>query len=632
MPLNLPVPTFGFVAWVAAAIVFAIFLREALRRPPTLAREEHHRGPRLTRSQGAVAAAFAAECKRRGQGLPLVSGPRPIYLSIAAERSHMLVQGSTGRGKTTVVGPLIEAALARGDRVFCNDPKGDYLSRLALPPAVEESMVVLDPSDARGVAWSPSVEMSGDPIRDDLALQEWAASIMPSESMSGQNAYFYVSAANVLCWCAQVAQQARPGSWTLADLVGVLTDLSMDRAAFIERHRALNPQAAELFSAREIGSIMSTLNATSVYLRALGRAWAGRKLFSFRRWVIDDAHPTRLIIARTDPELAQVSAVAMRTIVRLLATTATGSALTEEDHRLWLILDEFSSLPKLPGMDQILARGRSRGVRVCIATQTVHDWESAGYSKAESGQAVSNINTIVVAGSLDVDTQTWAANLLGKREINIVTHPGEDRVAKAGGGTEDRRSVTRTEQHLVMPADVASFGERPDGTGIRAGVRTGFGSFIVDWPWWQTQPRRPQHVAIDFTAADHAKPARAVPAEPAPPATAPPAQEPPAEPAPGIHIRLRRPGSTTVIAALAIILASAAGIARASVAMARPALMPARCERAREAAAEARCAAATWQERCIIAGGATCADRRLLGWRGLALLEHDLESAAGETE
>ena len=63
-----------------------------------------------------------------------------------AETKHVLVCGSTGTGKSTLMDELIDSARARGDRLVLCDPAGFFLSRFA-----RTGDILMTPFDGRAL-------------------------------------------------------------------------------------------------------------------------------------------------------------------------------------------------------------------------------------------------------------------------------------------------------------------------------------------------------------------------------------------------------------------------------------------------------------------------------------------------
>ncbi len=80
----------------------------------------------------------------------LTLGGRPW--PTALETLHLLVAGTTGAGKSTLIEELLDGVSARGERRLVCDPNGGYLSRFA-----RTGDRPLNPLDARTEGWSNRV-------------------------------------------------------------------------------------------------------------------------------------------------------------------------------------------------------------------------------------------------------------------------------------------------------------------------------------------------------------------------------------------------------------------------------------------------------------------------------------------
>lgn len=131
----------------------------------------HVRGSRLkTVRFGRLRAFWAINYKLRIGGVGI---PRKV------ETQHLLMSGGTGVGKSNAIQGTLDAIRARGDRAILADTGAEAFSRFG-----ESGDTLLNPFDARSVAWSPFAEMqtpadaerlakSMVPDRDEEAHREW---------------------------------------------------------------------------------------------------------------------------------------------------------------------------------------------------------------------------------------------------------------------------------------------------------------------------------------------------------------------------------------------------------------------------------------------------------------------------
>jgi hypothetical protein len=106
------------------------------------------------------------------------------------EPQHLLLSGSPGSGKSQTLHGTLDTLRARQDKVLITDIGGEALSRFAL-----EGDLLLNPLDARSVAWSPFAELEGPADADRLAK-----SMVPDrDAGSGEHEWFVYSQALIAC-------------------------------------------------------------------------------------------------------------------------------------------------------------------------------------------------------------------------------------------------------------------------------------------------------------------------------------------------------------------------------------------------------------------------------------------------
>ncbi|WP_215879076.1 type IV secretion system DNA-binding domain-containing protein, partial [Acidithiobacillus ferridurans] len=99
------------------------------------------------------------------------------------EQQHLLFAGAPGTGKTVTFKRVLKTVRARKQRAAVYDPTGDYIASFYRP----DIDILLDPLDARTVAWNPWLDAS---VHEYAAI---AASLIPDAG--GNSDPFFVTAA-----------------------------------------------------------------------------------------------------------------------------------------------------------------------------------------------------------------------------------------------------------------------------------------------------------------------------------------------------------------------------------------------------------------------------------------------------
>ena len=372
-----------------------------------------------------------------------------VSIPRAIETQHLLLTGSTGTGKSLALQGLVETLRARaGDRAVVVDPGGALLARFW-----RCGDTLLNPLDARSVAWSPLAEMRGAADADRLSK-----SLLPDTD--GQDAQQWQLYAQTLT--AAVLQRLREcrGRSTNADLVRLLTVAKSDELEVL----VAGLPAQTLFdagAAKMLGSVRAIVGAYLAPYRFLPPG-AGADAFSLRRWVeggsgwlwipvrADLATPLRPLVAAWIAEL--VSAV--------LALPP------DRDRRLWLLLDELAALGRVQSLSDALTQGRKFGLCACAGVQTVAQLRGA-YGLQGAQTLLSCFSSQLILRATDPETADWGSRLLGDQQLSRRVRSEGSGVGGAHSGESEQISIER----VVLPSEIA---------GLRD--RCGFLKLAGDWP------------------------------------------------------------------------------------------------------------------------------------------------------
>jgi type IV secretory pathway TraG/TraD family ATPase VirD4 len=431
------------IAPVAAAIVLAIvvFARALSGRPA----EVHKRGVQIR--EGAA----ARRCVRRATRSSRLShgGRRAETLSFAGvpvrlcdETKHFKVLGTTGTGKSTVIGELLAKALERGDRAVFADPDGGYRARFFNRYRGD---VVLNPFEPCSLKWDPFAE-----IRSAYDIEQLAGSLIPDthDRAAGEwRAYARTLLGAVLRSCRRSNRADCAELWRL-----------MSEASPEELRPVVSGTPAQPFldpeNARMFGSIRSVAVSALAALEHVARQRAAP--FSVNRWIEGSSAASLFIPYRAGqiPALKSIIATWMR-----LAIFAAMHGEEGADQRLWFVIDELDALGTIDGLKDALARLRKFGGRCCLGFQSLAQVSSTYGGDAQT--VVENCgNTLILrcSASEQGGTSQFASRLIGEREVlRRQISRGSDReglLARGGARRSKSTSEQRVTEAAVMPSEI----------------------------------------------------------------------------------------------------------------------------------------------------------------------------------
>ncbi len=427
-------PVVYLVPATAAVVVAAVTY--ALRRR---GRDVVQRGARFGRP---------ARGERGAIRIGRVSMPRAI------ETQHVLLTGSTGTGKSLALQALVDTIRNRaGDRAVVVDPGGELMARYW-----RCGDTMLNPLDARSVAWSPLAEMISAADAERLAK-----SLLPDTD--GSDAQQWQCYAQGLTSAVLQRLMERRGRSTNADLVqGLTVANSEDLEALI---RGLPAQTLfDSGAARMLGSVRAIIGAYLAPYRFLPPG-AGADAWSLRRWV-ERGSGWLWIPVRAD------LSTALRPLIAAWIAELVSAVLAlppDRNRRLWLLLDELAALGRVQSLSDALTQGRKFGLCAVAGLQTVAQLRGAyGLQGAQTLLSCFSSQLILRAG--DPETADWCSRLLGDQQLSR-------RVKSEGsgaGGSHSGESEQISIERVVLASEIA---------GLRD--RRGFLKLAGDWPIAQVE-------------------------------------------------------------------------------------------------------------------------------------------------
>jgi type IV secretory pathway TraG/TraD family ATPase VirD4 len=345
-----------------------------------------------------------------------------------AETQHVLVCGTTGTGKSTLISEVIEAARGRGDRLVVCDPAGTFLSHFA-----RNGDVVLNPFDRRAPGWSVFNEM-----RVDYDAERLARSIVPDGR--GEDAAWHHYARVLLAAVMRVL--IRSGESTTAALIRYCTAMpASELGALLAGTPAValfEPDAAKALASTRF--IIASHLTPHAFLRSGG--------FSLRQWTSQGAGS---LFLTWRPDMQAALAPLMAAWIGIIANE-TLSLAPDPNRRLWLVLDELAALGQIPALCDALSLGRKYGLCVLAGLQSTAQLDQL-YGREAAITLRACFRTLVVLGisRTDPDTAEMLSRALGDREV---TKADESR-GLGDQGYSRSATARRVIERLLLPSEIA---------------------------------------------------------------------------------------------------------------------------------------------------------------------------------
>lgn len=311
----------------------------------------------------AKAAALLAD-DRRLSGLGIALSP-DVVLPRNREIQSILAIGRPRYGKSTAIRYLLDGLLARAtDKLIVYDSKGDVTSEW---PGLR--VILLAPHDTRSWAWAVGQDVLGEP-----GAREFSSALIP---ISEHEPNWGLGGQEILVAVVRGLQTTKDTQWSWQDLddVANLPDRELRRWAQLYhrpalRYLTLDPETLE-FDKTAASYVSTAMSAIHKIVRPLSQAWRTidpAYQVSLRAWLRDEVPARRTIIFQAAAHLPAISTAWIAAALDLMARFCVGPALPDStERRIWYVLDEFATVPKISCMNSLLAQGPSKGICVILA-------------------------------------------------------------------------------------------------------------------------------------------------------------------------------------------------------------------------------------------------------------------------
>lgn len=411
----------GLIAWLLSAVGVLIWLR---KRGEAVTADKPVKGDVLSDAEEVKKLIRA---QRRTSDL--VFGIEKLPLPRLAELQHMMVHGTTGTGKSTVIKALLDHIRRRGERAIVYDKSCNLVSQFYQP----ERDRLLNPLDERGADWSIWRE-----CRDKTDFENLAAALIPMAA-SAQDP-FWVNAARTIFAAAAFRLRHSEHPRILPLLRSLLTsDIGQLQSLLC------GTEAESLMSEKTEKTAISIKSVLATYLKSLCYIHDEKNPFSIRQWIQQDNTPEWLFISSLGDR--HESLKPLITAWLDIAVNAVLSLPENPERRIWVILDELGSLQQLPYLTSALAEARKFGGCFVVGIQSIAQLAKT-YGFEGAREISSLLNTRFLFRIPEPEIALWAAKNLGETTIEEV----REGVSYGANTIRDGVSLQRAEvQKPVVP-------------------------------------------------------------------------------------------------------------------------------------------------------------------------------------
>ncbi|TWU62366.1 Coupling protein TraD [Crateriforma conspicua] len=356
--------------------------------------------------------------------------------------THQMLVGASGAGKTTLIRLFLQdvvPAIAKEPdwRMLITNPKGDALSTLHGIQPSGLRIVTMDPFDDRGVAW----DMCADVTEPRTALQ-LAYTLLPKRNESQP---FFSDAARHIIYGVLLSFLHRKIQWTFADLLRALQGVKTIKRVLAASKYSRNIIDQYFYDKRLISNIVSTIAANLLPFGPVAACWeSATERISLRDWVRGNFV---IVLGNSDESREAVEVInqcMVRRAIELLL--AMPDSFTR---RSFFVFDEVAECGKLPMLESLMKRGRSKGASVTLAFQSIAGLRNPTmYGPHGTAEILGQVQHKVIGRLECPETAKWASELFGEQEIKQTTKSTSRTYAEKSSRSES------TTEHFVTRAAV----------------------------------------------------------------------------------------------------------------------------------------------------------------------------------
>ncbi len=276
------------------------------------------------------------------------------------ETRGIIIFGAPGSGKSHLIKThFLPQLRTRGDLLVIFDYKGEFTQAFG----EDRDTLIISPLDARSVIWNIARDI-------DTEAKAWEFVRMVVRQGDAPADIIFEDWARDLLTACLIKLQREKKYWTWRDFYRASQSLE-DLIDAVRKYRPESEFAANFKGeSRQFEAIKGTIRRAMARLEPLARAWGDGdgKQFSLSGWLNDCGGAKPTLIVRYDPLYAETMGPFVANFFNFLFASVLSLADSNQ-RRIWAVMDEFQTLPKIPKLFEAARAGRSKGLRMLLGTQ-----------------------------------------------------------------------------------------------------------------------------------------------------------------------------------------------------------------------------------------------------------------------
>src|SRR3990167_1370203 len=323
------------------------------------------------------------------------------------EVQHMLLDGTTGSGKSVAIRKLLMWIRERGDKAIVYDKGCTYVSKFFN----EKTDFLMNPFDERSVYW----DVWCDGI-EDTDFENMSSALIP---MHGEGDPFWVHAARSIFSSTAKMMSTEDAKSTNKLLEVMLKSKLENLSQYLE-----GTESESLVSDKNAKTAISIKSVLATYVKSLrfleglecDAEGVAKNKFSIKEWVTNVSEKGWLFLSSNAEQHAS-----LRPLISMWLSIASTAILGLEENyhqRVWVIVDELPSLHKLPELPETIAEVRKFGGCYVLGMQSVAQLRKI-YGTNAANEIFDLLNSRLFFRSPSQEMAEISSKELGEEEIEI---------------------------------------------------------------------------------------------------------------------------------------------------------------------------------------------------------------------
>lgn len=340
---------------------------------------------------------------------------------------HIIMIGSSGAGKTTILIRVIIQIITNNFKLFLYDSKGDFVSyeNFGVKGRVRPLLLCVDHAE------SYFHDLGAD-INTGPELEQFALRVIPD--VEGANSFFPKAARMILVGCGRDLIAKHGKNWSYAELYRASNKTIPEMAEML----LTKYKQAHANLANEEGttaqSVINTLYSLLQPIQYIAMAWPKRvpnRMFSMKEFCKDNYKGRRQVVyQRCSMEVMNEFLLGL--LVNILVDTVVSPQMKESSKRnFFVVIDELASCGKINGLITALEQARSKGVALILFMQSQLQLERI-YGKENASMIGSMVGTRIFGQMQMGEDRTRVAQMFGTNLMSKLDHSKDAKAHEEG--------------------------------------------------------------------------------------------------------------------------------------------------------------------------------------------------------